>query len=315
MDIFHQYGIKEVADLSFYKIDENGDPAELVLYIDTAKVSTIEQTAEQAEARGGKGNPPLVIWDYGKEITLNVEDALFSPRSMEMMFAQGIGQGTPGTSTKVSRSIYLYAAADSEETFTLASFKVKDSNSAAGESTVAEAIANSMSEMGVGSTAVTVNKIYSNDGTLVYADDSANLGDETATNTKVIGAGERIMVDYILTATNSYTITIDAAHFPGTYYVVGDTYARSAVTGEDEFFQFIIPKAKMGSENTLTLEAEGDPTVFNMTLRVMRSSKGEMMKLIKYDFNTAAAGLSAKSAKAGAPAIVSNPSSSKSGLA
>lgn len=315
MDIFHQYGIKEVADISFYKIDENGDPAELVLYIDTAKVSTIEQTAEQAEARGGKGNPPLVIWDYGKEITLNVEDALFSPRSMEMMFAQGIGQGTPGTSTKVSRSIYLYAAADSEETFALASFKVKDSNSAAGESTVAEAIANSMSEMGVASTAVTVNKIYSNDGTLVYADAGANLGDETATNTKVIGAGERIMVDYILTATNSYTITIDAAHFPGTYYVVGDTYARSAVTGEDEFFQFIIPKAKMGSENTLTLEAEGDPTVFNMTLRVMRSSKGEMMKLIKYDFNAAAAGLSAKSAKTGAPATVSNPSSSKSGLA
>ena len=64
MDIFQQYGIKEVADLSFYKIDQNGDPGELVLYIDTAKVSTIEQTAEQTEARGGKGNPPLVIWDY-----------------------------------------------------------------------------------------------------------------------------------------------------------------------------------------------------------------------------------------------------------
>jgi len=29
----------------------------------TLKVSTIEQTAEQAEARGGKGNPPLIIWD------------------------------------------------------------------------------------------------------------------------------------------------------------------------------------------------------------------------------------------------------------
>ena len=29
----------------------------------TLKVSTIEQTAEQAEARGGKGNAPLIIWD------------------------------------------------------------------------------------------------------------------------------------------------------------------------------------------------------------------------------------------------------------
>lgn len=29
----------------------------------TLKVSTIEQTADEAEARGGKGNPPLIIWD------------------------------------------------------------------------------------------------------------------------------------------------------------------------------------------------------------------------------------------------------------
>lgn len=38
----------------------------------------------------------------------------------------------------------------------------------------------------------------------------------------------------------------------------------------------------MGAENTLTLEAEGDPTVFNMTMRVLRPRDGVMMKLVKY---------------------------------
>lgn len=47
-------------------------------------------------------------------------------------------------------------------------------------------------------------------------------------------------------------------------------------------FQFIIPKAKVQSENTITLEAEGDPSVFNMSLRVMRPADGVMMKLVKY---------------------------------
>ena len=37
------------------------------------------------------------------------------------------------------------------------------------------------------------------------------------------------------------------------------------------------------SENTITLEAEGDPSVFNMSLRVMRPADGVMMKLVKYN--------------------------------
>ena len=50
-----------------------------------------------------------------------------------------------------------------------------------------------------------------------------------------------------------------------------------------QFFQFIIPKAKMQAENTITLEAEGDPSVFNMSLKVLRPESGEMMQLVQYN--------------------------------
>lgn len=50
-------------------------------------------------------------------------------------------------------------------------------------------------------------------------------------------------------------------------------------------FQFIIPKAKVTSENTITLEAEGDPSVFNMSLKVLRPADGVMMRLVKYNFD------------------------------
>ena len=87
--ILDRYGIKEVADVTFYHINDSGEPDYPVLFLDTLKVSTIEQTAEQVDARGGKGNPKLITWDYGKEISVTIEDALFSPKSLAIMMGNG----------------------------------------------------------------------------------------------------------------------------------------------------------------------------------------------------------------------------------
>lgn len=172
-----KFGIKEVADVGFYKVgtvsvSENGAitaTAAPVLTFDTLKVSTLEMTAEQAEARGGKGNPPLIIWDYGREVNVTLEDAVLSMGCLEVMF-----------------------------------------------------------------------------------------GDTSGDN----------------------VITINANKFPGVYAVVGQTYARD-IDGVNHLFTFYIPKAKIQSENTITMEAEGDPTVFNMSLRVLRGNdQGDMVQFI-----------------------------------
>lgn len=178
-----QFGIKEVADVRFYPVgtvevsDTDGSVTAKVeapvLALDTLKVSTLEFTAEQSEARGGKGNAPLIIWDYGREVNVTLEDAVMSIDSLEVMYG-----------TKKA-------------------------------------------------------------------------------------AGEK-----------SHIITINANKFPGTYAIVGKTYARDT-DGTDHLFTFYIPKAKVQSENTFTMEAEGDPTVFNMSLRVLRGdTNGDMVKFI-----------------------------------
>ena len=179
-----RFGIKEVADVHFFAIDPDvtdvasalttyeNDGITAVISFDTLKVSNIESTAENSEARGGKGNAALISWDYGREITVTLEDALMSMETLALLFEN----------------------------------------------------------------------------------------DTTAENGTVI---------------------IDANKFPGTYAVIGTTYARNEVTGEDEVFKFVIPKAKIQSETTLTMEAEGDPTVIGMTLKVLRTKSGEMMGLVK----------------------------------
>lgn len=170
-----RFGIKEVADVGFYKIKPDGSKGDPVLYFDTLKVSNLEFTSEQTEARGGKGNAPLIIWDYGREATITLQDALLSKETLTLLFEKDL------------------TTVDNE-------------------------------------------------------------------------------------------IVISANTFPGTYYVVGSTYARDEITGEDEFFTFEVPKAKVQSDNVnITMEADGDPTVVDITLRVLRGADGTMAKLTKTD--------------------------------
>ena len=84
MNIFEQFGIKEVADVTIYAIDLDKYDDEIyipIMYLDTLKVSTLEQSASQTSARGGLGNPELIVWDFGKEISLSLQDAVFTPAS------------------------------------------------------------------------------------------------------------------------------------------------------------------------------------------------------------------------------------------
>ena len=276
--ILDRYGIKEVADVTFYEINSDGTPGKPVLYLDTLKVSTIEQTAETAEARGGKGNPVLISWDYGKEINVSIEDALFSPKSMAIMF--GDGNVTASTRTTLQRTVTVRLTNEGK----LPDYFVTDVyDSAAKKSKRAKVYMGSESapagQVAFDQTGIVLKTLVAENGEML---EGSLTKENWSTTTKVGNAGQKAFVTFTVPASTN-TITISGDSFPGTYYVVGDTYARSDTDGKDQFFQFVIPKAKMQAENTITLEAEGDPSVFNMSLKVLRPDTGEMMQLIQYD--------------------------------
>ena len=237
-NIFEQYGIKEVADVTIYKITKDGEVP--FLFLDTLKVSTLEQTAEQTDARGGKGNPKLISWDYGKEINVTLEDALYSPASMALMW--GGDKAAWATASTVTKMLKHTPTADGEVT------------------TVTDGLGKTWNVVG-------------------YFDEKGAYTTSALTATK--DKTYTVMVE--TTAAVAKTLTIEADDFPGTYKLVGDTQARNRETGEDEYFQFVIPRAKMSAEQTLTLEAEGDPTTFNLNMTVLRPQSGKMIELIQYN--------------------------------
>lgn len=290
--ILDRYGIKEVADVTFYRIGDDGQPKEPVLYLDTLKVSTIEQTAESVDARGGKGNPKLVTWDYGKEITVTLEDALFSAKSMNISLGNGAATvAMDSASVWVDRTALVRTKSGSSS---LPNYFIADVYDATEEGAVRKRIymsgtpeAGGVSYAGVSSNFKVIG-IYPEEGRTAIVAEQESDGVYTAVSTEswadasAPAADQKVFVKYQYKAIRKI-ITISGDKFPGTYYVTGDTYARSDVTGKDQLFQFIIPKAKLSAEQTITLEAEGDPSVFNMNLTVLRPEDGDMMKLVQYD--------------------------------
>ena len=391
MNIFEQYGIKEVADVCLYAIelDENDDEVYVpVMYLDTLKISSVEETAEQTSARGGLGNPELIIWDYGKEITVTLEDALYTPASQGMAWGGKFG----------TQHFTLYGNIDNLKTGETDKGRIEVEHMSDFTPVILSTGKKAFSwEVDVNGTSNKGWKFYKEGLTLVYEpsrgwllnginglpsfissyyqfnlDSKMNINvvppqeviyqiDHAlnnvyyldriekcrATQTFVINTDTntmhgnyrylekyahseltvfidpRTMQPYepntdIFTRKKGETVTgnlrvikqyeiyykwtrtkaientslghqiiVDSTHFPGTYRLVGETYSRSRKTGKDQRFQFEIPLCKMGTENSFTLEAEGDPTTFNMTLKVLRREDGVMMKLTQYNVENA----------------------------
>ena len=225
-----------------------------VLFLDTLKVSTLEQATETTDARGGRGNAKLITWDYGKEITLSIEDALYTPASMAAIWAGENGDLKNGV--KDAKQI------DRFQKYTAAKAFIVPAGNHEGTPTEGDG---------------TAQAVYYDPKTMEPYQDGTPIavGEVYYKFTRSVAYGENSL---------GKKIEISADKFPGTYRVVGETMVRQKEGGKDQRFQFIIPEAKMSaSDATITLEADGDPTVFSFSMDVLRPESGNMMEFIQFD--------------------------------
>ena len=303
VNIFDKYGIKEVANVYFEALGD--DPSagvyagDIVLFLDTLKVSTIETTAENTAAQGGWGNPKLIQWDYGKEINITLEDAIMSLESLRFMLGGAIKRVSSEKPVVVHHNEEVVCDANGKMPLPedhLTGKKFDGTEAPAVKATTGHPIRLINLSKGtrtqlVGTDAEPVALTAATK--INFVNPSMIEGND---NTQVTEAGDHIRIfwDEVLTGASAadalesaVEVTISPSTYPGTYKVVGDTFMRSEKTGADEPFQFIINKAKVTSEVTLTLQAEGDPATFEMTLNVLRATnadgKDEMMKLVRYN--------------------------------
>lgn len=268
-NIFERYGIKEVANVTFQALaDGDGyNEGDIVMYLDTLKVSTIETTAENVSAQGGWGNPKLVTWDYGKDINVTLEDAVISWEELKILL------GAQSREANADDDVIITIHRTAEAT-------VAAANTAPSKDIEGNTLTLPASYQYINMTTGVRDSVHPAIGT---------SGDDDYVEAKTFAAKAGEKVRFFWTEEKDGTegndaveLVVSPSTFPGTYRVIGDAMIRSEKSGKDEAFQFVINKAKMLSEVTLTMQAEGDPSTFSMTLNVLRDSDNHMFSLIKY---------------------------------
>lgn len=193
-----KFGAKEVMDVILFDMETNKP----VIFFDTLKTSEIAVTSEKVYARGGKGNNKLITWEINKEATLTIEDALISPKSLELV---------TGMATKVgAQSIQMR-----QDT-------VYEDGVNKGDLYPLTADENGVIALGF-KPDVTVDKIlvYLADDDCGAALDMTDAALSEKELTVAVAANEKVVVYYTYeSSAETETYTVDATKFSGTYKLV-----------------------------------------------------------------------------------------------
>ena len=246
-----KFGVREICDVVFKtKADtkigtqefKKGQP---VLYIDSAKTSTIEGAATTVYAQGGRGNARLIAWEGEKTLTFTVEDALLSPIGFSILSGAGLFK-SESDNVHVHTTANAYVGTDGK-------IDLKD-----------------VLEEGekIDTKAPVFVMETEADGSIVKLVSGATAAEDGLSLTATSAAGKNVFVDFYVTkpSANVSELQIDAENFAGNYYVEASTLFRRETDGVDMPAEITLPNVKIQSNFTFSMASTGDPSTFTFTM-------------------------------------------------
>lgn len=250
-----KFGVREICDVVF-KAKANvtigntkfvkGQP---VLYIDTAKTSTLEGAATTVYAQGGKGNTRLIAWEGEKTLTFTVEDALLSPIGFAVLSGAGLVKADSKNLVHVHMTTDVIAGAEGVCEITYEAFDdetttICNTTDVPVFGTVLDGSGSGIKFLGAGTFEAATATVNVKSTTIENAIEVSN---GKTCQIKFTGAveGQVVRIDYyIIKSAGAQTITIDAENFAGYYYVEASTLFRRQDTGVDMPAELVIPNVK-----------------------------------------------------------------------
>lgn len=241
-----KFGVREICDVVFKAKSEvkigkaTFLPGQPVLYIDSAKTSTIEGAATTVYAQGGKGNARLIAWEGEKTLTFTVEDALLSPIGFAVLSGAGLFNFDSTDKVMVHCS----------QQETVIGGKI------------------TLSEVPSLNAPIFVMKMV--DGSFDASTKITAVPVEGSKEVTLTGIENGVVfVDYYTVKSEAVTeMQIDADNFAGYYYVEAATLFRNE-NGKDLPAEITFPKVKIQSNFTFTMASTGDPSTFTFTMDAM----------------------------------------------
>lgn len=239
-----KFGIVTVVNATFYEVDTEVP----LISFDTLKMSNITSEGQQKEIRGGQGAELLLQFDFGRTANIEITDALVSMGSLEYLFGGRLSTGDFTALRRIEGVLInsggpTYPAAVTALTI-------------------------------IGTPVVILFKV---DGTKVKLTGTSGTLPVVSSHSP----GDKFVLFYkenYTTAENVREMVLKATDFPPTVRFVGETIVLDADKGAKVAFQIEIPKLKLNANFTLSLDAEGDPSVFDFS-GVALSHNGDLLKV------------------------------------
>lgn len=250
-----QFGVREICNVVF-KAKTAGKIGSMsyvagqpVLYIDSAKTSTLEGTSSTVYATGGRGNSRLIAWEGEKTLTFTVEDALLSDIGFAVLSGAGLFKRTDKDEVRVHMSSTAYVETDG----------TIDLSSVLNEGAVEDEIDDQSPVFVMAMEYGTVTEMI--EGVTVVEGGQKLTG---ASNY----AGKTVLVDYYVVRQGNTVseLVIDMKNFAGYYYVEASTLFRRQEDGKDLAAELVFPNIKVQSNFTFNMAATGDPSTFTFTM-------------------------------------------------
>lgn len=259
-----RYGSREICNVVFKDIT-TGEPK---LYLDSLKISSLEQTATTVYARGGRGNPRLIGWSSDKDIVFNCEDALISPESLAVLAGTTVSSAATSAHLK---EVFVIGTTTGAATTGVTVTETPVTGMVTGIFIYVASNAYSIS------TGSYLTWTTAGTGTACYT----MTGTHFALGTATVATGDYLIVDYYFTATGTKIITLASDTFAGYYKIEADTLWRDEITGTDYPAIFTMPKVKLKDNWSIPMENTGDPKTFNFQIDVFKEASTTKMVTIQ----------------------------------
>lgn len=253
-----KFGVVTVIDATFFDL-VTGEP---ILELDTLKMANIATEASEKEIRGGQQASQLVVYDYGRTASMEMQDALGSIASMQYMWGSELSNNgvtkhiketapvalnklTLDVEPMLSTKITVTDGSANNKTYTVVAFGTTDS----------EGIRAVQGDTGDELILTLPSNDFADGSYTVYYEGLAGIGAES--------------------------LTLSTSSFSNNVKIVGKTFVIDQGTGVRKAAELVIHNFQLNPTFELMFDSEGEASVFDFSGRALQDPDGRFIT-IKY---------------------------------
>jgi len=250
-----KFGVVTVIDATLFDL-VSGEP---ILELDTLKMANITTESSEKEIRGGQAATQLIIYDFGRTASMEMQDALGSLASMQYMWGSDIKTGND-----VFKNIKFDFTLLADDTVVVAGILKNGSKLTVRDGSAA---ANTMT---IDTTPTSGNTTISGSVSTVTTPTDWNLDDDDVVT---------VYAEIIAPNANAKSLTLTATGFSNNVKLVGKTFVIDQRTGVRKAAELIIHNFKLNPTFELMFDSEGEAGVFDFSGRALENEDGDFITL------------------------------------